>query len=763
MDKIKVLLSIISRLMPQLCIIIFVILFFSHLFYPHLSLFSTPDFGQSDIWQLNLPLKYFLSTSLKDGQWPVWNPYIGNGFPSLAEGQTGTFNIINLLLFRFFPFVIAYNLGYITIFLTSALGTYLYCQTIRLSKISSFFSSIIFAFSGFFIAHTSHFNLIQASSLLPWLFLATDKFLHSTRLKSRIFWGSTLSFVLSQQMFAGFPQITFITLIAIILYFFFYLLSFKNRNSGTKIKSLYLILFAFFIFLGFAASAIQFIPQKEFLDTSTRSGGFSGEFATYFSYPFKHIITMIFPYALGDPRRGTYPPFQNNDGSIFWENTGYIGWIPLVLAIVSLTNIRKVHKVRFYVLLLIFSFLLMTGKYSPLYFIFPLPPFSYFRVPSRFIILFVWSLCILAAYGLEQISTIFDIARGQRLRGKFFRLLHFVRKDKLKGIIAIIAIIQLFSFALFYNPISSAEKVMEKPEVIKYLNPLNEHKIYSYGSIPFWNNIFYQEGWQHNEKYLYYKNALSANQNVVYNIPSLNLYRAQTTRRYDILINNLILSDINYPTFIATPSSLFVNLLRTFGVNRFITQYNLINTNYISLVTNLPVQYGIQPFSVYEIKDPLPNIYLTDNYKQISYIPELFATLQKSETLDHKVALIERPLALLPKDNSTLKYEIKKSSRSNLSLKLDVVSNKKAILIFNNSYYPGWNVLVDGNAQTIFPVNLDQIGVIMDKGEHKVIFTYQPYSFLWGKRLTIGSHILLSFIFILSMRISTSGQRRRHL
>src|SRR3989344_6879798 len=126
--------SVIRNLLPIAIITIIILSFFSRLFYPEERLFITPDFGGSDIFDLNLPAKYSLSESLKNNQLPLWNKDIGAGFPQLAEGQIGALNMYNLVAFKFIPFPYSYNISYIVIFFTAALGAYTYLRTISINR-----------------------------------------------------------------------------------------------------------------------------------------------------------------------------------------------------------------------------------------------------------------------------------------------------------------------------------------------------------------------------------------------------------------------------------------------------------------------------------------------------------------------------------------------------------------------------------------------------------------------------------------------------
>ena len=343
--------------------------FMWRLFYPTNSIFMIPDFGESDVLHLNLPFKAILSSSLKNHTFPVWTSLLSSGFPLLAEGQIGTFYIPNLLLFRYLPLVTAYNLNLALSYFIAATGMYLLCRKFKLSKITSLFTSLVFVFSGFFSAHLNHFNLIQAASLLPlifWSYLLLWQ-------KNNFSYAVLFAILFSQQIFTGHFYIVFITTCGLLI---FLLCIFFNDIRRDRIKFIKdragNILLSIILTFGF--SAIQLLPTMELWQYSERSGGLDFETVTSYPYPFKHLLTFISPYFFGSPSDGSYPVYSS-DWGIFWENTGYIGIIPLILAGLSVFLIKD-KKVKSFWILLVSSLLLVTGKYSPLYFIFSFPFFK---------------------------------------------------------------------------------------------------------------------------------------------------------------------------------------------------------------------------------------------------------------------------------------------------------------------------------------------------------------------------------------------------
>ena len=80
-------------------------------------------------------------------------------------------------------------------------------------------------------------------------------------------------------------------------------------------------------------------------------------------------------------------------------------------------------------------------------------------------------------------------------------------------------------------------------------------------------------------------------------------------------------------------------------------------------------------------------------------------------------------------------------------MKLLVESNEDTILLFNNTYFPGWNVKIDDQEDEIVKANINSQAVIVPSGKHKVEFYYYPKLFYFGALITILT-IILSSLYI---------------
>src|SRR5262249_28662595 len=108
--------------------------------------------------------------------------------------------------------------------------------------------------------------------------------------------------------------------------------------------------FTLAVVLGIGVAAIQWVPTYQLSTHSQRTGGVSFEYATTNSYDPADIKNFVSPYANGDGGNSTY-----TGKSIFWEDYGYIGLVPLILAIGAALVFWRVWSVRFFAFMALIS------------------------------------------------------------------------------------------------------------------------------------------------------------------------------------------------------------------------------------------------------------------------------------------------------------------------------------------------------------------------------------------------------------------------
>ncbi|MCJ7740546.1 YfhO family protein [Candidatus Microgenomates bacterium] len=723
----------IEKLAILLFLLIPVVIFFFRLFYPKTSLFMIPDFGESDVLHLNYPLKELLTASLKKGEWPLWTPNLASGFPILAEGQIGTFYLPNLLLFRFLPTITAYNLNLAFVYFLSAFGTYLVLRFFQIGRIPSIYGALVFAFSGFLTAHLGHFNLIQAVSLTPWLFWSFLLLNRTPNVKYSILAG----FFLSQQIFTGHFYIVFISLVGVVFY-----LIVNNWSNSTNltnwIKSGGYFLAACFI--GFLLSAIQLLPTFELWQTSSRAKGLDFDTITSYPYPFKHLMTFIKPYFFGDPAKGTYPPYSSEWG-IFWENTAYLGILPLILAVLSLFLI-KIRPVKIFLLLTVFSLLLVTGKYSPLYFIFSFPPFSYFRVPSKFLLLTDFSLSVLAAFSLDK------IIKWLNKTGRWAKAKKYVLTISIFGVFFWFFADE-FRFSYNYPPVSPAEQWLAIPQsAIALKQKNNPMRVTDFGTPIVWNKVFLKTGLQNLEPFVYFRNGLYPNYNSLFDLSQTGLNTGGLIpRRSTTWITMAKSISYDEKKMTATVSALSKNVLSLSSADFLVTPFG-INDPQFKLTETIPSTGNSDwgEFKIFQNMEALPRAYLAKQPVIATTVEELQKLISDRDFVKNRKVIIEKEIQTSTSGKSE---EVTIISGRDSEIEARVKSDGNNILVLTDSYYPGWIATVDGKKAEIFPVNLNQKGLLLSSGEHQIKYTYQPTSFVWGKKITILSGFIIFLVVFL--------------
>jgi len=88
---------------------------------------------------------------------------------------------------------------------------------------------------------------------------------------------------------------------------------------------------------------------------------------------------------------------------------------------------------------------------------------------------------------------------------------------------------------------------------------------------------------------------------------------------------------------------------------------------------------------------------------------------------------------------------------------LEVRLPSPGLLVFNDSYYPGWRAQADGQDKEIYRSNYLFKGIFLSEGEHRVSFIFRPASYRWGKWLSLLS---LGICLLTAILIKFQGRFR---
>lgn len=710
------------NLRPFLAITIFFVVFFYRLFIPELSFYLPPDYGRSDAWHSSIANKYNLSERLKKNRLPVWSSEIGMGYPTLAEGQTGVFFLPNLIFLKFLPFSLAFNMLLSTSLVFTSFGTYLFLRSLNLRKPSSLYGTLIFPISAFFILHVQHINLIQAASFIPWFFYLSNTYFKSRKTTTLL----VLSFLLSQQIFAGHFQTTFYSLVALAIY--------QAVKSNFFKKNFFLaIKLSLAIGLAISLSAIQLLPSFEFLQNSTRQSN-PRKILETFPYRPINLLQFLDPYILGNPKFGTYPVWEEGRWSVFWETTVYIGVVPLILATaVIFVNLKSRTKYRreitAFAVLIVLTVLFALGKDSPLHPVFSIPPFSMFRVPSRALIFTTFALIVISSIYIDKIAK--------------RKLLYFA--------VLLVSTVELAAKFWNYNPITPARDWVTPPQVAQYLKTTGATgRVYTIENNRAWNKVFLNEGWEKNfEYYNFARNALEENSNLIFDINHFSVNSPLITRRYSYKLL-LTRRGFSFDDEVVRANEGALTSLAADGVEFLISPYPIESPHVEKAFET--THKGDKMFVFKNLKYK-SGFFITSNFQVKKNVPEILETYVSKNFNPQQEIILEKN----HENNPTLKdWKIISQTVSSREIKIETGTTGSGFLVINQNYDPGWKAFVNGNETKILPANINQMAILVPNGNTTVEIKYEPFS------LKIGSFIsAVSFVALVTLAFVAKKSKRQ--
>jgi len=690
----------------------------------------TDDIFASDLMNDRYPLRYFLGTLITEGRLPLWTPHIYGGFPLFAAVEVGSFYPPNLIFFGLFQPLIALNLDILFHIFLTGVFTYLYARSLNLEKVSALFSGLILMYSGFFISHLKQLNMVNAACYVPLLFFMIERYRQKGQFKYLLYF----SLVLGIQILAGHPQITYYTILGSMAYFCFRL------KSTLTIKQYLprLCLFSLTIGIGFAIGAIQLIPTFELSSLSQRSGGVPYQFATSCNYHPYDILTFLYPFINGNPGTASYKLGTYKVGSVFWEDYGYVGLIPLFLAlylIVTTFISRKITRVHTF--FLICSFLLVLGAVTPFFkiFFYLVPGMNYFRFPTRFLLFTDLSLAILAGMGLTK----FFVKRSYRITALVF----------------VITLADLWFFQARQNPVVEMEKWEEMPETVKFLKQ-DQGLFRIFSPLSRLTHILtYREakGWEGDlSPYLKQREVLQPSSNVLYNLPSCDGY-INLTPQYLLKIwgDEKVEGNIS-KTYRLSPDEKEIQVNES-----FVKILSLFNAKY--LLSWWPISHPAlkevfrsEKTIVYVNQRVFPRCFVVPHSLVIQDDDEAVRFLFSEKFSPGETVVLSQPPEEEIKEEANASQnalvELKKYNFTEILLRVKIDS--PGFLVISDTYYPGWKANIDGKIGRVYRANLCQRAVYLDSGDHQVRIYFVPSSLTLG--IVISSFSLLLFVVLLRVR-----------
>ncbi len=330
------------------------------------------------------------------GGFALWNPYLFGGMPYVGAMHGDIFYPTALLRLAM-PTDAAMTWGMIIHYMLGGFATYVFLRALGLKFFGALVGAVAYMLSGWNASYVSpgHDGKIFVGAMLPLAMLCV---LRGARDGRNWAWGA-LSVVVGLGMLSPHPQLMQYLLMGTGVFGLYVAFGIDGRpERSLAIRRLAFALGA--VLLGFAISAIQYLPVMEYTPFSPRAGGRGYEFATSFSFPPVELINTLIPEFTG-----ILDKYWGPNG--IHHHSEYIGAAVWLLAIAAFRATARTRDVLFWGGVVVLFTLWALGGNTPFYqLIYNLVPGSkFFRAPSTVFFVATFAMAILAGHGAQSLIT----------------------------------------------------------------------------------------------------------------------------------------------------------------------------------------------------------------------------------------------------------------------------------------------------------------------------------------------------------------------
>jgi len=723
------------------------------------------NYLMSDVVTVVLPVKLFALQLIKKGQIPLWNPYLLNGTPLLANVQIALFYPLNALYFLF-DNKIAFNIYIISQLLLAFVFMYLFLRSLVLDKFSSYFGALAYAFSAFFIVWLPWGTLGHAFLWLPLILFSINKFFETKKKKYALIFVLSLAF----SFFAGHSQTNVVVYGITILYLMAKYTETKNVQAAFSLACL--------IFISILLVSIQLLPTAELYTQSAREILANESFYKDQTLFFSSYLMAVFPDFFGNPVT------RNWWGKInYAESAIYFGTTSLYFVLYALLRRKKIkrHLFLFLLTLLIASVVFSTqNPISHVLFLLKLPLISSSSF-ARYSMIFIFSGSILASIGFYQFFKDFSQKKYQAiyflnlifiaflsvfwaliflklLPGEYQNNIGIIKRNAILPSLILISLILVSYLPKIFSLIPGIKldkfhvKIISLMIIVILSGELfrfaNKYTPFSSDKFFFPNHALLDKLSEitNDGRYLYY---LPANTSNYYQIRGVEggepLYNKQLGELASLgKRGKVYLQDRGAISFPDGPYK--QRILDLFSVKYFVDKNDNFKNSWINQNGKDFDERFKEIWSSDEYKIYL-NKYAVNRHKlfySVEFLNDRKQILKRliSKSFDPLNSVIvekDFPDKIKPAGVYTL-HTLKDEAAQQI---YEVTTTQPGLFLVTDTFYPGWQVFIDGQKKELLKANYAFRGVLVDKGKHQVRFIYRPTSIYAGAVLSSLGLVLL--------------------
>lgn len=730
----------------------------------------------------------FTSRLMSEGTLPAWLPHVFGGVPVFAN-PASTFVPVKILADLVFPASRFYPAMYVVHFALAGVGMYLLAREIEVRRWAAFLSGLAFQFTGITMSavYAGHDGRLIVATLAPLLFF----FLHRGVRTGAFRWFAGAAGTLGFSLLTFQIQSNYYLLIGAALWTLFAAwragLVERPRALAARL-GLSLAAVAF----GFAMASVNFLPFMGYIDASPRGGegGRGYEYSTSWSMPPEDLTALAVPEYVGasiaDPVEGTRP-FPSYQGSNpFKLHSEYVGALVLVLLLLGFYYNRDDRPWWFFAGLGAFALTIALGGHTPLYRVYyaVLPYTEKFRSPSIAYFLVAFCLVVMGARTLERLARAREEASGEGEGAS--------AGDPLRPAVWILG----GAVGLCLLVVGLAASADLEPGRLAGVLRFSLFAALVAGTLWFWLRgriavrtavvalavITVVDLWIVDRRFFhtvpppdqqFARDAVASfllEQPEPFRVWVLPFPRGQRYRRANYLTRfDISLADgehgnqlQSYNEYVGAGEQTYVDWHNFLRHPQFI---DAANVRYLVAGAPLDLPAFEEVFRgggavIYENPRVLPRAYLVGDVR-IAEPPEGAIEAMKAPGFDPRrtAVLYERPEPELRGGRLEGGAEVVEHTANRVAVRTR--ANRRALLVLSDNWYPGWEAEVDSRDAEILKANHTFRGVVVEPGEHEVVFRFRPTSLIVGFWIYVGCLALLTAygLYLLVGRIRAGPDR----
>jgi len=357
-----------------------------------------------DFGVFGYPLAHYHRASVWSGELPLWNPLSSCGLPFLAQWNTMTL-YPGALLYLGLPLPWSLNLFCLAHQFLGGLGMYYLARAWTGSGLGASLAGLGYALSGLMLSSLKWPNNIAVLGWLPWVVWLAE---HGWREGGRAWLWATLAGAM--QMLAGTPELIALTWGVVAALWVAHLVRVRSNGGAWRVCGASAGRFAGMVLLVAGLSAAQLLPFFELLSESHRDVQYGVATWAMPSWGWANFLVPLFRCF-----RSYQGVFAQVDQ--YWVASYYLG---VGLVVLGLWAVACVRRGRVWLLAVVggAGVWLALGEAGGLYgwLRAAVPWLGFMRFPIKFVVLTAWAMPLLGAFAVAECQTQPEGASGARQR-----------------------------------------------------------------------------------------------------------------------------------------------------------------------------------------------------------------------------------------------------------------------------------------------------------------------------------------------------------